>query len=419
MTGLAAGFTTRAPVFEARDFAGGICSSYYRRPGHPGRLFRPPDTPDAFRFEIGGGHWIFGGDPEIIGFLSQFCSLKSYARRSAVRLAGSAELVPYPLQYHLGFLSQEVSNRALKELNEAGGGDQTTMQSWFAEHFGASLGRLFFEGFQERYTAGLWSQIAPQDHYKNPVDLKLAAKGASGRVPATGYNATFVYPEEGLDGLSRNIAADLDIHFGKKVVQVDLDRHLVRFHDGSSCQYERLISTLPLNRMGALTGLDTILSPDPYTSVLVFNIGGEAGPAVPEEHWIYIPDSLSGFHRVGLYSNVDRSFLPEKKRKSGVSFYVETAFRGGARPDKKQEEAMSRAVVNELQEWGYLKQQAVVDPTWIEVAYTWRRPGSSWREDLLELLEKHDVFMRGRYARWQFQGIAASLREGLSTKSLV
>ena len=293
------------------------------------------------------------------------------------------------------------------------------MQSWFRSHFGPTLGRLFFEGFQDRYTAGLWTEIAPQDYYKNPVDQEMARKGATGRIPATGYNATFVYPEEGLDGLSRNLAAGLDVRFGKRVVQVELDRHQVRFEDGSTCRYDRLISTLPLNVMGALTGVGDRFSADPYTSVLVFNIGGEAGTKVPEEHWIYVPDSASGFHRVGLYSNVDDSFLPERNRNSGVSFYVETAFKGGVKPDKKSEDAMGNAVVKELQEWGYLGDVFVVDPTWIEVAYTWQRPGSSWREDILASFEKNDVYMRGRYARWHFQGIAASLREGLSTRSLL
>ena len=67
---------------------------------------------------------------------------------------------------------------------------------------------------------------------------------------------------------------------------------------------------------------------DPYSSVLVLNIGAVRGNNCPDDHWIYLPESTSGFHRVGFYSNVDRSFLPVSARKKGkhVSIYVERAF---------------------------------------------------------------------------------------------
>ena len=48
------------------------------------------------------------------------------------------------------------------------------------------------------------------------------------------------------------------------------------------------------------------------------------------------------------------------------------------------------------------------------MAYTWRWPGSAWQREALATLESHDVFQVGRYARWAFQGIADSIRDGLS-----
>ena len=54
----------------------------------------------------------------------------------------------------------------------------------------------------------------------------------------------------------------------------------------------------------------------------------------------------------------------------------------------------------------------MVDPTWIEVAYTWSWPGSRWRQKALKALEQHGIYQVGRYARWVFQGIADSVRDG-------
>lgn len=33
-------------------------------------------------------------------------------------------------------------------------------------------------------------------------------------------------------------------------------------------------------------------------------------------------------------------------------------------------------VVQELQDWGYITEAEVVDPTWIDVAYSWSYPNS-------------------------------------------
>src|SRR5262249_60583870 len=83
-----------------------------------------------------------------------------------------------------------------------------------------------------------------------------------------------------------------------------------RLDDGTRLSSGILVTTLPLNRMMEMTGLTTQAKPDPYTAVLVLNVGAVRGPRCPDDHWIYNSDAKSGFHRIGIYSNVDRSFLP-------------------------------------------------------------------------------------------------------------
>jgi hypothetical protein len=68
--------------------------------------------------------------------------------------------------------------------------------------------------------------------------------------------------------------------------------------------------------------------------------------------------------------------------------------------------------VAELQAWGFIEEAEVVDPTWIEVAYTWSWPGSRWKPEALRRLQEADIFQVGRYGRWIFQGIADSIRDG-------
>lgn len=413
MTGLAAGLSSGLPVFEATADPGGICSSYYVRPGDSERLSQAPADGEAYRFEIGGGHWIFGGDPLVLRFIKNMAPVKSYSRRSAVYFAEQDLYVPYPLQNHLRFLGNGTAMQVLKELVNAQG-SFCTMKEWLSKNFGSTLCDLFFYPFHDLYTAGLHEQIAPQDAYKSPVNLAQVIQGAFDEAQAVGYNVTFVYPEEGLNTLAQRMADSCDVRYGKRATTIDVEERTVHFSDGSSVDYDILLSTLPLNNALEMAGLTVEAEPDPYTSVLVLNIGAVRGNNCPDEHWLYNPDAQSGFHRVGFYSNVDRAFLPMSARdqNEGISIYVERAYVGGTWPSEAEISGYAAAVVDELQSWGYIEEAEVVDPTWIDVAYTWSWPNSQWKKQALQQLESHGIYQVGRYGRWIFQGIADSIKDG-------
>ncbi|MEJ2006734.1 MAG: FAD-dependent oxidoreductase [Acidobacteriota bacterium] len=416
MTGLGAGMSG-LPIFEAAETPGGICSSYYMRPGDGERYSSAPADGECYRFEVGGGHWIFGGDPVVHRLIRSIAGVRSYARKSSVWLPQKDLLVPYPIQNHLGCLSPELAARSLREIVEASTAprDIRTMGDWLRTIFGQTLCDLFFLPFHNLYTAGLYEKIAPQDTYKSPVNLDHVIQGTFRSSPAVGYNTTFIYPEEGLNVLAQRMAAACDIHYAKRVTKINPDDKEVYFADGGRVHYETLVSTLPLNRMIEMTGLKLSAVPDPSPSVLVLNIGAVKGPRCPEDHWVYVPASKAAFHRVGFYSNVDASFLPKSSRTSGkrVSIYVERAYPEGERPDATEVSAYNQNVVEQLQEWDWIREVDVVDPTWIEVAYTWSWAGSEWRQQALAALEAYDIYPVGRYARWVFQGIADSIRDGL------
>lgn len=415
MTGLAAGMVSDMPVFEAQDVPGGICSSYYLRAGEDEPLYISPDDGEAYRFEIGGGHWIFGGDPAILHFIRSTVKVRTYERKSGVYFSKTGQYVPYPIQNHLGHLGKDIASRSLSEIANPPEGVPRTMEQWLEKSFGRTLYDMFFAPFHELYTAGLWTRIAPQDAYKSPVNLDVAIKGAFDKnPPAVGYNVTYIYPEDGLNTLSLKMADRSDIRYGKRVVDIDTTKKEIGFADGSGEKYENLVSTLPLNKAVEIAGLKPVEEPPPYTSVLVLNIGATRDEKCPDDHWLYIPDSKAGFHRVGFYSNVDRSFLPRSSRKENdrVSIYVEKAFANGNKPDDEEIRKYSDSVVKELRSWGFIQDAETIHPTWIDVAYTWSMPDSNWRSTAIKELEKHGVYQIGRYGRWVFQGIAESIKDG-------
>lgn len=426
ITGLAAGFASGLPVYESSEIPGGICASYYVDREGGGCLYKATQGTQAYRFERGGGHWIWGANSLVLRFIRSFVAVKSYERRAAVYLPDRDLFIPFPIQYNLHYFSSKVAIQALHEMVQATTANYqvATMANWLEANFGSTLCELFFHPFHELYTAGLWKIIAPQDASKSPVDLSLAIRGAFGEVTQAGYNATFIYPVEGLNSLTERMAGKCKIQYGKRVVHIDVKEKVSHFSDGSMICYKYLVSTIPLNHMMEICGLAVDTKPDPFTSVLVINIGAIKGPRCPQEHWLYTPKTKAGFHRVGFYSNVDASFVPVLARQTQecASIYVEKAYLGSQKPTDEQVEKMCQTIVSELREWGWIKEVEVVDPTWIDVAYMWCIPGSNWRQKALQILKEYKIYQVGRYARWALQlsaqGISESLRDGLVAKAV-
>lgn len=417
LTGLAAGYVSGVTIYEAEDIPGGICSSYYMRPNDSHRHNKRPETDDAYRFEFGGGHWIHSGDRLLMHFISSFVVLKSYVRHSSIFLPKQKLLIPFPIQNHISYFGPKTAAQMLQEIITAAAIDRPkiTMTEWLHASFGPTLCELFFDPFHEMYTASLAEKIAPVDAYKSPANLSFVIQGAFTETSPSGYNVTFTYPVEGLNVLVQRLAAKCDLRYRKRAERINITERVVHFSDGSTAPYDVLLSTLPLNRMLKITGLSVDEQPNPASSVLVVNIGAVKGPACPQTHWIYIPASKSRFHRVGIYSNVDPSFLPEPARitRDRVSIYVEKAYPEGFKPSQTEIDEVCQAISAELQEWGWMGKAEIIDPTWIDIAYAWSWPASKWKEKALRILNEHNIYQVGRFARWVNDGITDSIRDGL------
>jgi hypothetical protein len=258
----------------------------------------------------------------------------------------------------------------------------------------------------------------PQDAYKSPVNLALAVRGALRATPAVGYNATFAYPVDGLDALCRRIAGETQVRYGMRAVAIDPAERVVRFANGVVERYTTLLSTLPLPVTLAMAGLRVDAATDPHTSVLVLNVGARRGAAGPDDQWIHLPASRAGFHRVGFYDNVDPDFVPPARDGPAPHEHLRRAGLGRRRAARRCGGRRRHGGRRELQDWASSRDVEVADPTWIDVAYTWSWPGSTW-------CHKPPPARRPRHPRDRplcacvFQGIAESLHEGFAAGTAV
>ena len=418
MAGLGAGLATRAPVYESAFTPGGVCHSFYRTRDGAARDPLIDNVDDCFRFEPAGGHWLFGASEAALARFRRHSAFRSYVRSAAAYFPRDDRYVPFPIQYHLHCFDRVERARMLDEIEAADGdcAEADTFSQWLVTRFGPTLCARFFLPFNARYTAGYLDALAPQDLYKSSVDRAQVRAGARGPVPDTGYNATFHYPERGLDRLVRGLASGCDVRFGHEVVHIDAAERRVTFADGTGESYATVISTLPLDRMLRLADVAIEEPPDPATAVLVANIGARRGRRCPQFHWVYVPDASSGLHRVGFYSNVDADFLPGGgERDEFVAIYAERSYRAGETPDATGRAQAAAAIVAELQQWGFIEEALVVEPTVADPAYTWKWPRSRWADRASAELAARGIHQIGRYGAWRFQGMVASFEEGMNT----
>ena len=419
ISGMAAGMTNDWQIYEANRIPGGICSSYFLKPYSSERLVERPLDEEVYMFEYGGGHWLFGSNSQVINFLESLAPLSRYSRKSAVYYFEDNSVIPYPVQNNLRCFSENTASRIYKDLIKAQSKPAKTMEKWLHQMFGPTLAGLFFIPFHELYTAGLHKRIAPDLAYKSPINIDLIKRGMFTKTELVGYNASFLYPDLGMNFLIGQMAKLCKITYSKRLVEVDIHKKIAKFSDGAEESYEKLITTISLKDMVKIAGISVKEKMSPYTSVLVVNVGGRRGHNCPKEHWLYIPKSKNGFYRIGFYSNVSQRFLPKSVRDNDnyVSLYIEKSFVGGKKISEEEISRLCQLIIEEIMSWGFLEHPEVIDHNWIEVAYTWLWSDDRWRKNTIELLEKNQIYPLGRYAEWRFKGMIDSIGDGFRRRN--
>ena len=354
--GMSAGIKTGGVIYEGTGQPGGICRDYEK---------------DGFKFSNGGPHWIFGKDKGL-EYIKTLVEVKEYERKAGVYYNHT---FPYPFQS----FAQE-----LLIINEG------TFQDDLFRRFGTEQCNMFFFPFNQKYTAGLMNSVIPQDAYKSPKT-------------GTGWVSTFCDPVNGLSDLVNKMADQCTILYNNPALSIDTHNKIVKFKYGHE-KYDRLISTIPLNKCLEMCGNTDFKLP--YTSVLVINIGAERGHSTPEEHWLYIPFCKSGFHRVSFYTNVD----PSKAPKGKVGLSVEIAYKPGEIYGWRMK---AFDVMKELQKWNWIGHVYTFSCDIVPCAYTWLYHKDEAQKGI-DWLKERDIISTGRYGKWSFQGLTQSIMDGFN-----
>jgi protoporphyrinogen oxidase len=218
------------------------------------------------------------------------------------------------------------------------------------------------------------------------------------------YNSSFTYPEGGAFEYVKALASAVRpgaIALREPLLEVDLERKVART-PRREIRFSRLVSSLPFNRLLALTSLPHDPDVFSWNQVLVFNLGFSAkGPR--GAHWVYYPDRERVFYRVGFYDNI---FDAER-----MSLYVEIGFPRGAPVDA---DALLPRVLADLRAENVVTNQelvahhsVVMDPAYVHIT----QASLAEHARAARLLRDQGVYSIGRYGGWTYCSIEDNILE--------
>jgi protoporphyrinogen oxidase len=230
----------------------------------------------------------------------------------------------------------------------------------------------------------------------------------------SGYNATFLYPDQGgISALPKAIAKNLpNLWRGIGIERLDLSKRRAVLTNGLEVQFDRLVSSLPLPRLAALTAdlpASLAKASRKLKATSIYNINlGIKGPQPAPYSWVYFPEKEFLFHRAGSVS----ACVPTAAPRGHSSLYVEFSYAGKA-PSPK---ALGEHALDKLKALKWIEKNSQV-VTRVDlnlpgayVLYDAQRDGAT--AGLLDFYRRKKVFCVGRYGRWEYGSMESAIEQG-------
>jgi len=231
----------------------------------------------------------------------------------------------YPYQSNTHGLPQDVVVRNLMGLIEAtyekSNQKPKNFKEWAYQTFGAGITEEFFLPFNWKVWAYPQDKMSFDwiaDRVLTPP-IQTAIEGAVSKGDGSfGPNAKFWYPKRGgMESLPKSMAAHLNdgsVHLMSRIKTIHVRKHKVEFEDGSTCDYDRLVSTAPISLLARLADqvpqtVTKAVSKLKWNTVYAVNIGLEI-PNLTTMHWAYYADPNLIFHRLSWPKNFSASMAP-------------------------------------------------------------------------------------------------------------
>jgi protoporphyrinogen oxidase len=387
--------------------------------GHPGGLSASFVDDKGFTWDIGGhvqfSHYRYF-DEAMIEFLGAEGWLH-HQRESWVWMRD--RFIPYPFQNNIRRLPPEDLIKCLQGLVEITRSPRPRPENfgqWIDATFGPGLAEVFMRpynfkvwAFQPEHMNAVWvgERVAVTDLGRVLSNLVLGKDDLS-----WGPNNTFQFPKYGGTGAiwracAQRLPADR-LRFNTRVSRVDLAKHEVVTEDGQVYRYGKLISTISLRDLIAISGQRQF---EPlaergllFSASNIFGLGlrGKPRDELATKCWMYFPEDNCPFYRVTVFSNYSPNNVPDITKQWSLMAEV----------SESPEKAVNRAGLLEEIIQGALNTRLIerredIVSTWSYRAHCgYPTPGlhrDSALAEIIPFFERNEVYSRGRFGLWKYE----------------
>lgn len=379
-------------IIERDSVPGGLCQSFHEK---------------GFVWDVAGHFFHFHSDETKAYFYSLMDGRQQRTVRKCAKVYYDGHYMDAPFQYNIHQLPTEEFLQCLTDLYFANSTEDSVSFSEFVKSkYGNGIASKFLIPYNEKLYACKMEKLEKDSmgEFLPRLDFGMLMSFYRGSVGKT-YNDTFNYPVNGCVEIINALLQQIDnskIRYNESVIDIDIKGKTVHTTKGEY-HYEHLINSAPLSSLATMIYHENAFELN-YNQVLVLNMGFDNGSIDKQVSWVYYPgDEI--FYRVGFYNNI-----ADTER---LSIYVEIGYKSNetiniqAAIDKT---LIDLRRVNVIDNHVLLAcKPYIINPGYAHITSS----GQIYTESLMSKLESNDVYMIGRYARWQYSAMDDSIEQAL------
>lgn len=339
--------------------------------------------------------------------------------------------VTHPAQVNLHGLDPELLTQVIVDFVEAQNNPPEIVN--YADWLTAMYGKTFAENFPFAYTRKYWT-VDPSKlgvdwvgsrMYPPKLDEVVRGALAEKNEGDFHYLKKLRYPKRGgYQSFLNGMRKDLDIQTSKKVVAVDVAKNELRFEDGTSAPFDKLVSSMPLDQLIPI--IEGVEVPDAVveaakqllcSSVVLVDVGVNRTD-IFDHDWFYVYDEDISISRVHLPHRLSKENAP-----AGVECLQAEVYFSREKPLETPVEQLEERVVNEFIQMGIIRNHEEVAFTrtrtlqYANIVFDHNRQPAL--DIILPFVESLGIELIGRFGQWGYHWTDDATKSGWQAASNV
>ena len=389
-------------IYEKNSYIGGLAASFKDDKG--------------FTWDI-GGHVLFSHHDYVDGLIDKLLADEYLLHHRDAWIWLLSCWVPYPFQNNIRYLPKDKVLECLLGLIKVQGNkrDPKDFREWILVTFGEGIANYFMLPNNRKS----WAHPLESMDYNwiaervSTIDIERVLRNViyAQDEREWGPNSQFKFPlHGGTGGLFAKFLPYIRDHLimDEEMVEVNVDRKLVRFSSGREADYDVLINTMPLDQFVSkmIPKNDFLLeAAKSLKHNGVFSVGvGIKKPCPTNKCWIYFPEDNCCFYRVTYFSNYSPNNVPDAGQY--YSLMCETSYSQYRVEDKDE---IIEKTIDGLVNAKLLTEadKDLVETTYVvqaDYAYPIPTLGRDRALSIIQAyLEERGILSRGRFGAWKYE----------------